>query len=99
MKKALILSVTAVMAFSLVGCSSIFPVNTVETSTPKEKRESFTPDKRRRCCGRGENRDDGCGGKPLSPEKKAEAVMLAYALLTNPAVRRDSVVALLTKVV
>ena len=35
MKKALILSVTAVMAFSLVGCSSIFPVDTVATTTPK----------------------------------------------------------------
>lgn len=43
--------------------------------------------------------EEGLGGKPLSPEKKAEAVMLVYALLTNPAVRRDSVVALLTKVV
>jgi transcriptional regulator with XRE-family HTH domain len=42
--------------------------------------------------------EDGLGDKRLPPAKKAEAILLAYELLAEPAASRDNVVELIRRV-
>lgn len=42
--------------------------------------------------------EEGLGDKRLPPDKKAEAILLAYELLAEPAASRDNVVALIRRV-
>lgn len=42
--------------------------------------------------------EEGLGDKRLPPDKKAEAILLAYELLAEPAASRDNVVQLIRRV-